>query len=193
MLNLPEPWPTAARKLYAEMISLEWEDTSKHRCDEGILEDIEKLAFGKLIFTGIQPETAREKASSIAREAVRELRPTSEGRRERDRRRAFREAVTGSDGATAVTTGLVEACIGAAVLFPRKGGGVPATMRPTVATHAVRLHTESGFRRSAEAFSLFLPPRGGRLWLLSGADLFQFVLRESGKPTTFVPATDIRR
>jgi hypothetical protein len=24
LLNLPEPWPTAARTLYAEMISLEW-------------------------------------------------------------------------------------------------------------------------------------------------------------------------
>jgi hypothetical protein len=32
-------------------------------------------------------------------------------------------------------------------------------MPPTVATHAVRLHTESGFRRSAETLSLFLPSR----------------------------------
>jgi hypothetical protein len=118
LLSLPEPWPVTHRNLYAQMVCLEWMDTAASNCDDEIAENIETRAFGRLIFEGAPADQAREAATSAAREAVRDLQGPSRGRRERDLRRTFREAVTAGNGALAVTTGMVESCIVCGGPFP---------------------------------------------------------------------------
>jgi hypothetical protein len=94
------------------MLTLEWEANASLEYEDCLADSTEKRCFGSLIFQGASVEQAREQAASAAGESVRNYRRAhSPGRRERERRRAFREAVTASDGALAVTTGLVQTCI----------------------------------------------------------------------------------
>jgi len=111
LLSLPEPWSLDTRDVYHRMLVLELMHT-RSEYEDVLAETVEKRTFGDLIFQGVPLEQAREQAASAASECVRDYkREHSPGRLKRERRRTFREAVTACDGALAVTTGLVEACI----------------------------------------------------------------------------------
>jgi len=100
----------ANRRLYREM--LRWELLHASEDVDVLAETIEKDIFGDLISRGKPLDRAREQAAAAAREYVRDHEPErTRGRRERERRRTFREAVTACHGVIAVATGLVEACI----------------------------------------------------------------------------------
>jgi hypothetical protein len=111
LLGVPEPWSVAHRNLYREMLGLELMHTNTEFVY--VLEEtVEKNTFGDLVFRGVSPQEAMKQATSAACESVCKCkRKNSPGRRERERRRTFREAVTACNGALAVTTGMVEACI----------------------------------------------------------------------------------
>jgi len=107
LLSLPEPWHLSHRNLYHDMLCRELEYLNKHEWDGKIIEALEQRAFGNLMLNGVSVDCAREAATKAVAEHLRE----SLGRKERTRRRTFREAVTAADGKLAVTTGLVESCI----------------------------------------------------------------------------------
>lgn len=112
ILSLPEPWPPETRDLYERMLLLEFRDSNAAEYIDVLAEKVRARTFGDLVLRGVPLEAAHEQATVVASEQVREhKREHSPGRQERQRRRAFREAVTAFDGAKAVTTGLVEACI----------------------------------------------------------------------------------
>ncbi len=110
LLSLPEPWPLSQRNLYHDMLCRELEYLNEHVLDDKVIEALEQRAFGNLMLKGVSVDCAREAATRAVAEYVRDSRE-SPGRKERTRRRTFREAVTAADGKLAVTTGLVESCI----------------------------------------------------------------------------------
>jgi hypothetical protein len=111
LLSLPEPWSVANRSLYREMLSLELVHTGS-KYEDVLAEAVEKRTFGDLISRGLPLAEAGSQAASAATESARKYRQEhSPGRKERERRRTLREAVTACDGALAVTTGIVETCI----------------------------------------------------------------------------------
>ena len=111
LLSQPQPWNTAQRILYRDMLHLEFIGCLSLP-DDDYTEAIETRVFCALVLKGTRPERARELAGESARDSIADLkRESSPGRQERERRRAFREAVTHFHGRVAVTTGLVEKCI----------------------------------------------------------------------------------
>jgi hypothetical protein len=90
-------WPAGQRMLYREMITNEWR----------------RLARGRNFWRDFDDDfEARERfAATLLGYRYEPTLLLSEGQRERSRRRVRREAVTALDGAGAVTTGRVEACI----------------------------------------------------------------------------------
>jgi hypothetical protein len=112
LLNLPEPWSLDTRELYSKMTMLEYLDNASVRYEDCLAAEVEKRTFGELVLEHTSVGEALEQARESGAKAVQDYkREHSPGRRERARRRTFREAVTACDGATAVTTGLVAACI----------------------------------------------------------------------------------
>jgi len=112
LLSLPEPWSVDTRQLYCQMLLFEYRDSASVTYEDHLAATVEKRTFGELVLNRVSVPGALEKAKAAGREAVQGYkREHSPGRRERERRRAFREAVTACDGALAVTTGLVDACI----------------------------------------------------------------------------------
>jgi hypothetical protein len=110
LLNTPEPWAPAQRETYRQMIFGEFWPLMESLGDDHCAEAFETKVFGDLIGAGVPLERARELAAQAGPEAPK-AHTKNEGRRERARRRTFREAVTANDGALAVTTGLVTTCI----------------------------------------------------------------------------------
>jgi len=110
LLNIQEPWTLSQRNLYHDMICREWEYLNEDEWDGEVIEALEQRAFGNLIRNGVSVDYARHAATAAVAENLRNWQE-SPGRKERTRRRTFREAVTAADGQLAVTTGLVRSCI----------------------------------------------------------------------------------
>jgi hypothetical protein len=109
LLAGPEPWPITHRNLYRLMIQAEFLDLAGSAGDDAVTEDVEKRMFTALVVNGVSEARARQLAEEEARKPADWKK--SKGQAERERRRAFRQAVTASNGALAVTTGLVRTCI----------------------------------------------------------------------------------
>jgi hypothetical protein len=109
LLARPEPWPITHLNLYREMLQAEFWDLAGSADEDTLTEHVEKRVFTGLVMKGVPEARARQ----LAEEEARKPAPweKSKGRAERERRSAFRQAVTAGDGALAVTTGLVRTCI----------------------------------------------------------------------------------
>jgi hypothetical protein len=104
LLAVPPPWSRTQRALYRDML---WAELRHQRSLEETRADEEMDLFTALIMHGYPEAEARQLAKTECNKPEKK----TEGQRERERRRAFRDAVTASEGATAVTTGLVRQCI----------------------------------------------------------------------------------
>jgi hypothetical protein len=107
LLAAPETWTVTDRHVYREMIQAEWMHVMGS-VDDDLAKAAEINAFHTLVLEGVREGGARELAQKARKLTFFEK---TEGQWERDRRRTFREAVTALDGAKAVTTGLLTACI----------------------------------------------------------------------------------
>lgn len=107
LLARPETWTVTDRRVYREMIYAEWMHVMDS-VDDDYAKVVEVDVFHTLVLEGVREGEARELAQKARK---RHFLERTEGQRERERRRTFREAVTASEGALAVTTGLVRVCI----------------------------------------------------------------------------------
>jgi hypothetical protein len=104
LLAVPPPWSRTQRALYRDML---WAELLHQRGLEETRADEEMDLFTALIMHGYPEVEARQ----LAKAECNKPEEKTEGQRERERRREFRDAVTASEGAAAVTTGLVKRCI----------------------------------------------------------------------------------
>jgi hypothetical protein len=137
LLARPEPWPVAHRNVYRQMIEAEYFDVARSTGDDLMREAVEKDLFAACLLEGIPAS----RAIHIAQENARlPLQTQTEGQRERERRRTFREAVTANDGALAVTTGLVTRCVTC-------GGSLSAKRRRTDSAYCSDACRQAAYRR----------------------------------------------
>ncbi|MGA2261579.1 MAG: hypothetical protein ABSH28_09095 [Acidobacteriota bacterium] len=125
LLNRADSWSAADRVLYREMIEGEFRSTLRTTTiDDKIELKIETDHFINLVCAGVSADQAHERAVKVAYEVIHGPQRT-EGQKERERRRAYREAVTSYRGAAAVTHTRWNECITACIVCGKSLPGGP--------------------------------------------------------------------
>ncbi len=114
LLGRVNTWTAADRILYREMLWHEWHGMARDSRDDEAELAMEKHRFVELVTKGVSVDAARERATKDVREVLPWKK--TKGQKERERRKAYREAVTSMSGAEAVTHTKGGECITACII-----------------------------------------------------------------------------